>query len=403
MKELYALIEKVNSTISKTEEISKLKGETFNIFFLLKVERLENNTHSNFISELLNSEGSHQLGNVFLNKFIDILNKYSSKRIEKENFSTHTEYHTQNYGRIDIVLETENTFIAIENKIYAGDQDKQIERYHNYAKSTGKKFQIFYLTLYGNEASEISRNKLITEQDYYTLSYKDDIRNWLNECIKEASEFPIIRETIKQYLILIKKLTGQLTNQKMEKELFEIILSNYEAAQKIESNFKKARRTFGDIIRKEVFKTLEKNQFVKQNFELKIGDSVENKTPHMQIWIRLKENLNNNRLIGIESFSGEGNNNGKLFIGIIDYSHSEEILETLSDNNYMNKWWVHFHQFTKFENLDICFNDSKLLSILATDKEKQNKIIEHISSECISFLEKNIESYRKIITVPNFG
>jgi len=401
MKELYDLIKKVNYTISKADEISKLKGETFNIFSLLKVETLENNTHSNFISELLNYEGSHQLGNVFLNKFIDTLNKYSSKKIEKEKFTTHTEYHTKDYGRIDIVLETENTFIAIENKIYAGDQDKQIERYYNYAKNTGKKFEVFYLTLYGNEASEISRNTLITEKDYFTLSYKDDISIWLNECIKEASEHPIIRETIKQYLILIKKLTGQLINQKMEKELFELILSNYEAAQKIESNFKKARRTFGDMIRRKVFETLERNQFVKDNFELKIGDSVENKAPHMQIWIRLNDNPNNNRLMGIESFSGEGNNNGKLFIGIIDYSHNEEILEILPNNNYMNKWWIHFHQFNKFENIDICFNDSKLLSLLATDKGKQGEIIEQISSECISFLEKNIENYREIITVPN--
>ena len=140
----------------------------------------------------------------------------------------------------------------------------------------------------------------------------------------------------------------------MEKEIFEIILSNYEAAQKIESNFKKARRTFGDMIRREVFKKLESNQFVQQNFELNIGDNIESKTPHMQIWIRLKENLNNNRLIGIESFSGEGNNNGKQFIGIIDYSHNEEILEILPNNNYMNKWWIHFHQFNKFENIDIC-------------------------------------------------
>ena len=42
--------------VVKAEEISRLKGENFNIFSILGLESAENKTHSAFIAELLNAE-----------------------------------------------------------------------------------------------------------------------------------------------------------------------------------------------------------------------------------------------------------------------------------------------------------------------------------------------------------
>lgn len=42
------------------------------------------------------------------------------------------------------------------------------------------------------------------------ISYEHHIINWLENCIKEVALLPTIRETIFQYLNLIKKLTLQL-------------------------------------------------------------------------------------------------------------------------------------------------------------------------------------------------
>lgn len=60
-------------------------------------------------------------------------------------------------GRIDIfVYDNKKNAIIIENKIYAGDQKNQLLRYYNYAFKNKFKFNIIYLTLYGDAASEDS-------------------------------------------------------------------------------------------------------------------------------------------------------------------------------------------------------------------------------------------------------
>ncbi len=63
-------------------------------------------------------------------------------------------------------------------------------------------------------------------KDFNLISYKHHILNWLYACLKEVSTLPIIRETILQYIVLIKKLTNQLTSTGMENEIKEMILKN---------------------------------------------------------------------------------------------------------------------------------------------------------------------------------
>jgi len=58
------------------------------------------------------------------------------------------------------------------------------------------------------------------------ITYKDHIKAWLEKCLEKAVEHPLLRETLIQYLYLIKKLTHQTTNDKMKKELIDEILTN---------------------------------------------------------------------------------------------------------------------------------------------------------------------------------
>ena len=72
------LLHQVSTISKKYEEIKKITGEDFNIFKVLKVERKEVQTHSAFLSELLNSDGTHGLQDYFLNIFLQL-------QIEKQN------------------------------------------------------------------------------------------------------------------------------------------------------------------------------------------------------------------------------------------------------------------------------------------------------------------------------
>ena len=111
-------LKSIELIISKYKEIEKITGEHYNIFSVMGMENNEVKTHSAIIGDLLNPNGSHFMGDVFLELFIDSVLTQS----EYENLTEFT-FQTQNSnciveesvgkkndeeitgGRIDIVLK----------------------------------------------------------------------------------------------------------------------------------------------------------------------------------------------------------------------------------------------------------------------------------------------------------
>lgn len=221
------------------EQIKILKGENFNIFSILKMESGENRTHSAFIKELLDPKGSHLLKCVFLQHFLKTVEyrgelDFKNINVKLEHTIGNKDLINKTGGRIDIyICDRNGNSISIENKIYAGDQQDQIIRYVNHNKT---KNTVYYLTLEGDEPSKESKQGLEAGKDFFCISYKDTIKDWLMACLKEATEQPILRETIKQYILLINKLTHQLSDQTMNEEIKNLIKENYISAKLIASN-----------------------------------------------------------------------------------------------------------------------------------------------------------------------
>jgi len=243
-------LKRIQLILDKNEEISKLKQENFNLFSLLRNESDEEKLHSTFICELLNPNGSHLLGDLFLKEFIDYL-KLDFDFTNTNKIEVKKEKVFEN-GRIDIFIKnSSDQIIVIENKIYAVDQNKQLKRYHEFINKS-KMHKLFYLTLWGNEAQDSSKETLKLDEDYFCLSYKDDILTWLNNCLKYVVDYPILRETLKQYIFLIKKLTNQLNDKTMENEIIQEISNNYKAAKSIANNLYKAEKEIVKIFFKEL-------------------------------------------------------------------------------------------------------------------------------------------------------
>lgn len=203
-------------------------GEMFNIFEVLRMETDEVRTHSTFIASLLDPKGRHSCGDLFLKAFIDITNCHDLK-LDTANASVNIEVDTgpirnkgTEGGRLDILIESKGKALIIENKIYATDQDNQLLRYYNYAKKTYKKHILLYLTLDGHASST-------EEIDYWCISYKDDILPWLEKCEEIAHDKPTIQCLIHQYQRLIKKLTNQMSNDRHEKEIMDLLCSKENA------------------------------------------------------------------------------------------------------------------------------------------------------------------------------
>lgn len=228
------LLTQVNLISKKYEEIAKHTGENYNIFHILG-KTSDELAHSKIIGDLLNPKGIHGLGDVFLKEFLskvgisDFDTKNAKLEIEK-----HIGFINEDYsegGRIDLFLSDGKQEIVIENKIYAGDQDKQLERYHN----AFPKAKIIYLTLREKEGfpSKASLGKLSIDK-IKCIFYSIEIVGWLEKSIKHSVNFHLLRETLTQYLNLIKHLTGKSRNNEMEKELKELLLTNLAFFENIE-------------------------------------------------------------------------------------------------------------------------------------------------------------------------
>ncbi|MDD3686520.1 MAG: PD-(D/E)XK nuclease family protein [Bacteroidales bacterium] len=378
MDRLISLLKEVKAISEKYEEISLLKGEKFNLFDILDRRTDEVKTHSAMIAELLNPKGSHGLGDEFLKLFLNYLN---TNVLEKQNrivfqdvsnTSVFTEYYIGEIndekavgGRIDIYLSNKQFNICIENKIFAGDQHLQLLRYHNFLNNkTGK--LLIYLTLNGDDPNDtsikcIEKNIcLMKDVDYYGISYSVDILNWLQECLKSSVSYPILRESINQYIILIKSLTNQLTSTLMEEQVKKAILNDIASAEIIKDNFDKAVEVVANRLRDEVLEELQ-NYYPSAKRENARSNLISIFIP-----------VSNGRL-GIESFNGKGIfMNKALFVGLL--MHNQE-----------NQKW-------EWENCTQIFDKKKLYEKLQNFEKGDIGIVNEIVDKVKEYINtKNIE------------
>ncbi|MGS0724852.1 PDDEXK-like family protein [Shewanella sp. 0m-11] len=219
----------------KYEKTNRVDECRFNIFSLLRRESDEVALHSRFIGELLNPKGTHNQGGIFQRLLLQQLSE-SSQKFNGE-FTLEVERTLGERGRIDLLLIGKHDVIVIENKIYAQDQDKQLERY-NLAMNDyfhDKKKHLYYLTLFGEEPSTTSLGSL-NSGEVQCISYLTVITEWLESCIREVYDLPSLRETIIQYRKLVEKLTGQTLSEMHKMEIRGLLLQghNFNYALQIE-------------------------------------------------------------------------------------------------------------------------------------------------------------------------
>lgn len=377
----------VEKIIEKQNETAKLRGEDFNIFSVLKMERRENETHSAFLAELLNPKGSHQKGIVFLSLFLQMF--HSGQEFDADSCVVRKEYsigerndQEKTGGRIDIFLrDKKGRSICIENKIDATDQFAQVERYCKYNKEHNR---VFYLSLLGNEPEDYSKGNLKSGLDFFILSYKVDIINWLEACMKEASDWPMLRESIKQYKLLLKKMTSNPDTDR-ENELMQILMKHLESAEYISNNFNKAKLLIGDEIRDAVINSLRSK--LSDDLEVHKGDPID-KT-FAQIWIKFKDHPESKLHFGLEPFNGKS----AMFIGIFNTNYKESYENVLAKTT---DWWYHTENF-ELNGEPIDFRNVKQISEIAKNLNVRQGIIDSITNQAINYIESNKNKVLEIL------
>ena len=243
IQQFFREVENICTREQALQEERHRKGENYNLFSILSIERYELK-HSALIANLLDPKGSHGCGDAFLRAFFEIALKERAYPFEDcTHLHSYTEYYTgpragDTGGRIDILVKSSHYGLIIENKIYAGDQDKQLTRYDNYGKETfgADGYLLVYLTLYGYDASkESTATKSAEEVGYLRLSYAKDILLWLKECVRLADNKPLVRESLNQYIRTIKQLTYQDMNQEDIQKIIDLAVDHPEVVATLSS------------------------------------------------------------------------------------------------------------------------------------------------------------------------
>lgn len=398
------------SLISRKYKIINSTKETFNIFSILRNEYDEVNLHSKFISEFLKDKNH---GRKFIELLLPII---GVEEINYKRVNIFSEYSVKDNGRIDIILkfflEDNKKVIVIENKIYAEDQYQQLKRYYNSMLMEGYKpeeIELVYLTLAGVEPSEDSIKGLpdTVKENIRIISYKDDIIAWIENCIKEVAQVPIIRETLVQYESLLKKITGK-GEKTMTEEIKNMILSNkdyLDMAYKLTDVLVKIKQE----LQLKFWKKLEEKLNNSLNLQLEKNLKYPNHHYSKNLIEKFYTDIKNNKYYGLMYFIKDLENRGKLYLRIEvenNLYYGFRIIDNTGSNlvnkkdDYLEKdllnlkflrtdaWlgWKYLYS-SKLPNQPINFKelDSNLANILKDD-EKLEELTSEIEEEILEKL-----------------
>lgn len=263
MSDLTEIENLLNHVRSRVDAHKEFKSEydkqlafDFDLFSFFSVGE---NKVSQILAYFLDPKQSHGQRDLFLNDFIKA---FHHEEIQSDKSSTTCEKGISNGRRIDVYIQVGDTVIAIENKIWAGDQYNQLKDYANYLEGTTKgKYLLLYLTPYGAQPSDTSispdlKDTLVEEKKFKVISYKNDIHDLLNRWIGicGADNVSFFLKEFKKFIEI--KFLGKNTLN-MSKDLRAIIYSNEEQVELLANEY---RNIENEVLTKvnELGKALEK-------------------------------------------------------------------------------------------------------------------------------------------------
>ena len=232
IKNIKHLLMDINIVRKKFEEIEN-NEDNFNVFTILRKKSDEVYLHSRFLSALLDPNGPHRLGTIFLNSFLDRIEsifEYGKKSLEVyPNNQNRSEYKEIDICFIDRVVKKA---AIIENKIYHEDtnhEDKgQLENYYGRLIEEDKipedGIEVY---LDGHEPSEdsvkLSGKYPKLQNKVKCISYSVEILEWLRTIVKECYNKPSLRESIIQYIKIVEDMTNNNISIDERKEITSLI------------------------------------------------------------------------------------------------------------------------------------------------------------------------------------
>ena len=249
----------------------------YNIFTLFHYFSDEVNLHSNFIASLLDPNGDHYKGDLFLKLFLEMCG------IDDFSIDTSTATVFKEFKHIDIYISDGKKHIILENKVYAKDQPTQIARYIETIKDEGAKDEDIYV-LYLHPDGKLPDDqsfgdyhaKLLGENPsikFKVISYGNEILKWIDRCKNEVSNITDLNVFLSQYKDVIEMIYNRYKRiDEMETaNLVEIFKENYTAASEIANNYQETRKNIIDEFFENVKENLEKDEAIKGTYSIELN------------------------------------------------------------------------------------------------------------------------------------
>lgn len=254
----------------------------YNIFTLFHYFSDEVNLHSNFIASLLDPNGDHYKGDLFLKLFLEMCG------IDDFSIDTSTATVFKEFKHIDIYISDGKKHIILENKVYAKDQPTQIARYIKAIKKEGAEDEDIYV-LYLHPDRELPKENSLggyklnqdntkLEKDgssinFKVISYGKEILEWIDRCKNEVSNLTDLNVFLSQYKDVIEMIYDRYKRiDEMETaNLVEIFKENYTAVSEIASNYQETRKKIIDEFFENVKENLEKDEAIKGTYSIELN------------------------------------------------------------------------------------------------------------------------------------
>lgn len=246
MKKIISINKNIDSFNKDCEKIKK-KYTTKSLPEILNVGRKEMN-HSAFIAWLLDPNEAHELGDIPLKNFFEILvkrdkqqdlsrhnncQKYSPQGLLNPTFNNikltvERTTEKKDNGRVDIVVEGEingeKFGLIIENKVYSTEQNKQTETYFNtYNDKYDRCFFVYLTPLSAHEIDSLQGPECACK-DFIQINYQDILDKILLPSLKEriSSRIKIIIEEYINCLCYMSNNKPLATQAKDQESLIKL-------------------------------------------------------------------------------------------------------------------------------------------------------------------------------------
>jgi len=242
-------------------------GELFNVLEVTGISADEVKM-CKILAEIINPDGSHCLGDIFLKKFAEFVLNLEMDESELSQAKVYTEYPTYASRRIDIVIQTPKRFVPIEVKIYATDQASQCSDYYEYEKSMHKAYlsKVYYLTLDGHLPKKSGckgltpikdNSDVVGYEEIIQISFEKDICRWIDVCLTDDKvlDRTLIYANLLQFKKALEGLNGDMNNE-LKKDIKSIISKDSESIKAACSVAESVEEAKTEILLK-LFKRLE--------------------------------------------------------------------------------------------------------------------------------------------------